>query len=300
MQYLEGLTLPSGSAEEEYFLNFPPELEMQCYGHESIYPFKIFPQKKLSRIDFAPITIFYGGNGSGKSTLLNVIAELLSLRRSSPFNHTPFMNAYIERCSIKFSYGKSVPKGSRIITSDDVFDFLLDMRSINEGIANRRQALFEEYEQFKQASAQGNTYEFRSMKDYEALKHRNELNRSTKSAYTSRHMPKKALSGKSNGESAFWYFTYQIEENALYLLDEPENSLSVTLQNELRQFIEDSVRFYRCQFIISSHSPFLLSMKETKIYDLDIIPVSEKPWTALENMKLYHEFFEQHRSKFKN
>ena len=32
-------------------------------------------QKGLSEINFAPITIFYGGNGSGKTTLLNVIAE---------------------------------------------------------------------------------------------------------------------------------------------------------------------------------------------------------------------------------
>ena len=30
----------------------------------------------------------------------------------------------------------------------------------------------------------------------------------------------------SNGESAFLYFTEKIQENGLYLLDEPENSLS--------------------------------------------------------------------------
>mgnify|MGYP006990124335 CR=1 FL=1 len=30
----------------------------------------------------------------------------------------------------------------------------------------------------------------------------------------------------SNGESAFLYFTDKIKENGLYLLDEPENSLS--------------------------------------------------------------------------
>ncbi len=298
MQYLQSFSLPTAHAEEEYFLKFPPELEMQCYGHESIYPFKIFPQKQFSCVDFEPITIFYGGNGSGKSTLLNVIAEKLSLRRSAPFNNTPFMKAYLERCSMRLSYGKSVPKESRIITSDDVFDFLLDIRAINEGVADRREALFAEYDAFREKSTQGKTYEFRSMDDYEALKHRNELNRSTKSAYTARHMTKKELSGKSNGESAFWYFTNQIKEHALYLLDEPENSLSVQLQNELRQFIEDSVRFYHCQFIISSHSPFLLSMKGAKVYDLDAVPVVEKSWTELENVRLYYDFFEQYRDKF--
>ena len=297
MQYLDSFTLPSASAEEDYFLNYPPELEMLCYSHESIYPFKIFPQKRLSHIEFEPITIFYCGNGSGKSTLLNVIAEKLGLLRSSPFNDTPFMKEYLRRCDHRLTYGKSVPKESRIITSDDVFDFLLDIRSINEGVAERRESLFAEYDDFRKEINRGKTFEFRSMDDYDELKRRNELKKSTKSAFVSRRMPKE-LSGKSNGESAFWYFTNKIEENALYLLDEPENSLSVKLQNELRQFIEDSVRFYHCQFVISSHSPFLLSMKGAKVYDLDDTPVREKPWTELENVRIYYEFFERYREQF--
>ena len=297
MQYLDSFTLPTASAEEDYFLNYPPEHEMLCYSHESIYPFKIFPQKRLSRIEFEPITIFYGGNGSGKSTLLNVIAEKLGLLRSSPFNDTPFMKEYLRRCDHRLTYGKSVPKESRIITSDDVFDFLLDIRSINECVAERRESLFAEYDDFRKEINRGKTFEFRSMNDYDELKRRNELKKSTKSAFVSRRMPKE-LSGKSNGESAFWYFTNKIEENALYLLDEPENSLSVKLQNELRQFIEDSVRFYHCQFVISSHSPFLLSMKGAKVYDLDDTPVREKPWTELENVRIYYEFFERYREQF--
>ena len=299
MQYLDSFTLPTASAEEDYFLNFPPELEMLCYSHESIYPFKIFPQKQFSHIKFEPITIFYGGNGSGKSTLLNVIAEKLGLLRSAPFNNTPFMKEYLRRCDHRLTYGKSVPKESRIITSDDVFDFLLDIRSINEGVANRRGELFAEYDDFRKEINQGRSFVFHSMDDYDELKRRNELKKSTKSAFVSRRMPKE-LSSKSNGESAFWYFTSKIEENALYLLDEPENSLSVKLQNELRQFIEDSVRFYHCQFVISSHSPFLLSMKGAKVYDLDDVPVREKPWTALENVRIYYDFFERYRKEFED
>ena len=103
----------------------------------------------------------------------------------------------------------------------------------------------------------------------------------------------------SNGETAYYYFTQKIEENALYLLDEPENSLSAMLQNKLRGFIEDSARFYNCQFIIATHSPFLLSMKGAKVYDLDSTPVEAKKWTELENVRIYHEFFENHRNEFK-
>ncbi len=42
---------------------------------------------------------------------------------------------------------------------------------------------------------------------------------------------------RSNGESAMRYFVDHITENAVYLLDEPENSLSVAMQQELCRFI---------------------------------------------------------------
>ncbi len=297
MQYLEWFSLPTADIEEAYYLNFPPELEMACYTHEGIYPFKLFPQKGLSRIELAPITVFCGSNGSGKSTLLNVIAEKLSLQRSAPFNKTPFLKEYLRRCSYRLSFGKGAPEGSRVITSDDVFDFLLDIRSVNEGVERRREALFDEYDRYRRERSEGRGFQLRSMDDYEELKHRNELKRTTKSAYTARRMPRE-LSCKSNGESAFWYFTDQIRENALYLLDEPENSLSVRLQNELRQFIEDAARFYHCQFIISTHSPFLMSMKGAAAYDLDAIPVCRVKWTEIESVRAYYQFFEGHRALF--
>jgi predicted ATPase len=74
-------------------------------------------------------------------------------------------------------------------------------------------------------------------------------------------------------------------------LDEPENSLSSKRQLELKGFIEDSVRFFGCQFILSTHSPFLLALKDAQIYDLDERPVTTKLWTELENVRLYRELF---------
>ncbi len=102
----------------------------------------------------------------------------------------------------------------------------------------------------------------------------------------------------SNGESALMYFTDKIKENGLYLLDEPENSLSPDRQQELLQFLEDSVRFYNCQFVISTHSPFLLSMRGAKIYDLDEEPVDVRRWTQLGNVRVFYEFFKKHEREF--
>ena len=102
----------------------------------------------------------------------------------------------------------------------------------------------------------------------------------------------------SNGESAFLYFSEKIQENGLYLLDEPENSLSPLRQQELLKFLEDSARFFHCQFIISTHSPFLLSMRDAKIYDMDEEVVDVKKWTELPGVRAYYDFFREHDDEF--
>lgn len=90
----------------------------------------------------------------------------------------------------------------------------------------------------------------------------------------------------------------KITENALFLLDEPENSLAPGKQEELVKFIEDSARFYGCQFVISTHSPFVLAIRGAKIYDLDSDPVDVKRWTQLDNVRIYYDFFKRHESEF--
>ena len=87
-------------------------------------------------------------------------------------------------------------------------------------------------------------------------------------------------------------------ENALFLLDEPEYSLSPAKQQELVKFIEDSARFFGCQFVIATHSPFVLAIRGAKIYDLDEEPVDVKRWTELENVRAYYDFFKKHASEF--
>lgn len=296
MQYLDRFWLPSEEQEAGFLLSFPKELEMQCYSHDNVYPFKLFPPKQVPTLCFSPVTVFYGGNGSGKSTLLNLIAAKLDIEHTAPFNNTPFMSAYLERCRAELTHGDRVPRGSRIITSDDVFDFLLDIRSINEGVDRRREELFAEYDSLRDPD---NSAILRSLEDYADFKRHTEAKRKTKSIYTARRLPRE-LSGRSNGESAFAYFTGEIRENALYLLDEPENSLSAKLQLELARFIEDSARFYGCQFVIATHSPFLLASKSAVIYDLDAVPVASKPWTALENIRIYHDFFVEREKEFES
>ena len=121
-----------------------------------------------------------------------------------------------------------------------------------------------------------------------------EARKSSESSYF-RKNSKSNIKNESNGEVALRFFTSKINEDAIYLLDEPENSLSPARQLELKKYIEDSARFYNCQFIIATHSPFLLCLDQAKIYNLDHDPVQTEKWTDLENVVTHYRFFKQHR-----
>lgn len=236
------------------------------------------------------MTILYGGNGTGKSTALHIIAEKLGLARDSAYNKSNFFSDYLKYCEVVIE--GSIPKESRMIASDDVFDYMLNIRALNEGLDIRREELFEEYLDAKYAS-----FRMESIADYEKLKKVNLARRKTQSKFVRAEMMDNVRE-YSNGESAFHYFAEKIGENALFLLDEPENSLSPERQQELVRFLEDSARFFGCQFVISTHSPFVLSIRNAKIYDLDADPVDVKRWTELENVRRYYDFFKAHEREF--
>ena len=284
MLYLSRFFFPDGEREFDFFMR----QKRTC--HDSYSPFQILSKHGLTKLEIEPVTILYGGNGSGKTTAINVIAETLRLTRDTRFNRSPFFGDYTALCD--YECKNPIPAESRIITSDDVFDYMLNLRALNEGIDLRREELFEEYLEDKYSD-----FKYRTLEDYEQLKRVNMARSKTQSKYVRKRLMDNPRE-QSNGESAFFYFTNKIQENGLYLLDEPENSLSPQRQQELLSFLEDSARFFGCQFIIATHSPFLLSMRGAKIYDLDAAPVCTRRWTALPAVRAYHEFFVRHAAAF--
>ncbi|MEK3934584.1 AAA family ATPase [Sporosarcina sp. FSL W7-1349] len=284
MIYLREFSFPNEESEFEFFM----KIKRTCY--DSFYPFKVLSRNGFESIAFEPVTILYGGNGSGKSTALHVIAEKTGIQRDSIYNKSNFYPDYVRMCEMHLK--GDIPENSRIITSDDVFDYMLNIRNLNEGIDQKREELFEEY-----LDAKYSHFQMKSLADYEQLTKVNTARRKTQSRFVRNELMDN-VRGYSNGESAFRYFTEKIGDQGLYILDEPENSLSPKRQMELVRFIEDSARFFGCQFIISTHSPFLLSMREAKIYNLDENPVRTRHWTELDNVRTYYEFFKRHENEF--
>lgn len=218
----------------------------------------------------------------------------MQLQRGTVFNRSSFYGEYLDLCEVDtaLTFDRNAYANSRVITSDDVFDYLLDFRYMNEGIEHKRKELLEEYTDMRYSKLQ-----MRSLEDLDELRKVVDAQRHTGSRYVNQQLMKD-VPGKSNGESGFLYFTRHIREGGLYLLDEPENSLSTKLQLELAQFLEDSARFYHCQFVIATHSPFLLSLRGARIYDLDRVPVTTCRWTEVPNVQDFYQFFKAHQNEF--
>lgn len=256
------------------------------------YPFHIFLEKQFFNIEFEPVTIFYGDNGSGKSTLLNIITETINkdkqvISRKKTLVKSEYFDTYIAKC--KYYLENNIPTESKIILSEDIFENILSKRIENQKKNEGRKELEKQYMQYKY-----NPVNYSSLED---LSISVETRNKTQSKFIKSRIEENSKEF-SNGQTSLEFFDKELKENGLYLLDEPENSLSPKFQIELIQLLLELSRFFKCQFIIATHSPFLISIPNAKIYDLDSIPVIQKKWYELENMKIYYNFFKENKDKF--
>lgn len=291
MVYVNKLILPGEKAES----NVVSGERRTCFT--TFYPFNIFPKKELRTLEFDNITMLCGGNGSGKSTLINILARKTEAQRFSDHNGAPFFEKYVDMCSVDLL---RYPPRSCVLASDDVFDYVLNARYINGNIDERRNALLDKYVSVhKEAMYDPEISRLKGLHDYERWKEiRDILSPKVSQSKFIKKRVEMDIDLYSNGETALKYFVDRIDEEGLYLLDEPENSLSVEFQIELAQYISSTARATGSQFIIATHSPILLSMKGARIYDLDAFPASTCSWTELSNVRRYFDFFMEHKDEF--
>jgi predicted ATPase len=97
------------------------------------------------------------------------------------------------------------------------------------------------------------------------------------------------LTSKSHGQTNMQYFRNRFKIKGLYLLDEPEAALSPKSQLELLEVISESRANGNTQFIIATHSPILLGLKDAEILNFDTSPISSISYTETDYYKVYKE-----------
>ena len=253
----------------------------------NIYPYNVFRGKNIEPFVFSPITVFYGNNGSGKSTLLNIIANRLQLNgkeyaTSNSFGIVDYCNAFSNECSYSLGeddFGfviKNLPGNSRYIKSEDI---LYEIKKIQQ----------------KQVLSDGMEYDYvqKGMTIQEAKDFL-----SSKEGRKQEEYIKFAQEKYSNGETSMQYFEEYLQPNALYLLDEPKVSLSPSNQVLLANGINKLARLLECQFVIATHSPFMLGTLNAKIYNIDTKEYDVVKWNELENVQYFYNFFKKHEQEF--
>ena len=251
----------------------------------------MFP-KGIEHLEFEPITVLYGNNGSGKSTALNIMARAIQMPNMSPGNSNDYFNGYVRQC--KFTLCKEgIPATARFIRSEDIMDSINRIRNeyerTNRIVANTETQM----DEFDKPRILSKIFDPDSLSDEERFF----ISRvgSARSSFESLFQRPDQF---SNGETAMDFFNNELLADSLYFLDEPENSLAPGFQQQLAHRIELLAYYLNCQIIIATHSPFLLSMRGTKIIDLDSSPSVERKWHELPNMRIYYDFFKKYQKVF--
>lgn len=265
-----------------------------CLENRHVYPYRVVCPMMLEHIDFAPITILYGNNGSGKSTLLNVMAQHLGLKKMTLGNDNEFFERYVKKCSSSVD-DDGLPEDSAFIRSEDIMVKIARQRKL---YADIKKEVFSDKEMRKMRDygISKKLYE-KALTDPESVDAADYALLSRFRDFQKAQLNLDNSEAASNGETALEYFKDNLFDESLYLLDEPENSMAPAFQQELAQHIELLARL-DTQFVIATHSPFLLAIPNARIYDLDARPSTERAWYELENMKAYYRLFKQFEDRF--
>jgi len=206
--------------------------------HKLAYPYNLPFVAQLDLVFREPVTFFVGENGTGKSTLIEAIAALSRLPVSGGGPNELADNHGPESES---PLSKALRPSFRQKPRDGYFlraEFHAHFASLLD--ARKRDP------DFKDAAFSRDPYE----------------------RYGGR-----SLHEQSHGEAFLAVLQNRIGPG-LYLFDEPESALSPQRQLALLALIHDLVKTGKCQFIIATHSPILMTYPHAQIMSFDKVPLS--------------------------
>ena len=102
----------------------------------------------------------------------------------------------------------------------------------------------------------------------------------------------KSLHEQSHGQAYLSMFRNNLRGRGLYILDEPEASLSPTRQMEFLQLIHRQVQQGEGQFIIATHSPLIMAYPGATLLEIDGAVLRERSFRAIEHFHVLQRFYQ--------
>lgn len=212
------------------------------------FPYNI-PAVQFARdIELDPrVTLFVGDNGCGKSTLLESLGLALNIPLIGGFatGREGFEAANLLKDFVKIKWKNTTSRGF-FFRAEDFSDFIRGLERENDKNRGMLRELGELNESVIKEMSEG----------------------MNKSLQYMRREYGDDMQAYSHGEAYLKILQTRIKEKGIYILDEPEASLSPLRQLSLIAFIMDVLKDNKAQFVIATHSPILMGIPGSTIYQI--------------------------------
>jgi predicted ATPase len=94
----------------------------------------------------------------------------------------------------------------------------------------------------------------------------------------------------SHGEAFLDMFEYRMQQQGIFLFDEPEAALSPTRQLKFLKLLHKMQNKSNSQFIIITHSPIIMSYPEADIYNFKNGTIAKTTINEVEHYKVVRDF----------
>lgn len=247
-------------------------------GKSQPFPFNVPAVRWASNISVdAPVTILVGDNGCGKSTILETIGLSLNLPLIGGglvANHPGFEAARTLAPLLQMQWKKQVKKGF-LFRAEDFSDFLnavkVEQNKINQDLSD----------------LQGQVDQSVIRQMSESMNYRLRLMRQEYG---------EDMQAFSHGEAFLQILRTRISTKGFYLLDEPEAALSPLKQLSLLAFLMSALSGNESQFIIATHSPIIMGLPGSKIYQITEEGFEQIAYKETEHFSITKNFLDNPQS----
>ncbi len=244
------------------------------------WPWTIPALSALNELHFnAPVTIFCGENGTGKSTLLEAIARKsgrIALGRADAA-HDQTLSHLDPLCDHLHLRWRTQSARGFFLRAEDVFAYTQRLQVLAADLQAQADIYSEELE----------NYDNENQPRDEAIKRARGSLLGQKRELTHRYGENP--DARSHGETFLHLFQERLSPRGLYLLDEPEAALSPLRQLALLGLLKSAIND-GSQFIIATHSPFLMAFPEAQLLDFNQLPPAPIDYDEVESIKLWRAF----------